>query len=237
MIHHQGREEEGIFMTSRSSSSAIPPNRKRIPIGNQNDAALAPFFISVFGAIIASQEHYMKLFVARHGETDWNIMKKICGISESDLTENGWKQAEELAKRLLEEQDVNQIRHILVSPQRRAQQTASPIAAALGIKPVIRENLHEISFGVFEGKSWEDLQYAKAKEEPFCRFPEGESMLMVAQRIYNELDYIRTAYSENLLIVTHGSAMRILDTYFNDLTLADLGKLKVKNCEVREYTL
>lgn len=179
----------------------------------------------------------MKLFVTRHGETDWNLKHIICGTSEADLTAKGVAQAEALAERLRAEQEQNQIRHILVSPLRRAIATAMPISRALGIDIEIREKLHEVSFGIYEGAAWEDPQYAIAKYEPFKRFTGGESIVLAAQRLYNEIDAVKEKYDENVLFVCHGTAMRIIDTYFNNYTLEEYRRYHPANCELKEYLL
>ena len=57
-------------------------------------------------------------------------MHKVCGIAEADLSDEGRKQAVELAIRLKSEQEKNKIEVILVSPLRRARDTAEPIEKA-----------------------------------------------------------------------------------------------------------
>ena len=47
----------------------------------------------------------MKLFVVRHGETDWNVKELACGVSESMLTEKGRLQAQSVATRLKEDKE------------------------------------------------------------------------------------------------------------------------------------
>ena len=76
---------------------------------------------------IFRKEESMKIFIVRHGQTEWNKMHKVCGIAEADLSDEGRKQAVELAIRLKSEQEKNKIEVILVSPLRRARDTAEPI--------------------------------------------------------------------------------------------------------------
>ena len=47
----------------------------------------------------------MKLFITRHGETDWNVKMLACGISEAELTGKGRAQAQALANRLKDEKE------------------------------------------------------------------------------------------------------------------------------------
>lgn len=62
----------------------------------------------------------MKLYVARHGETEWNRLNKVCGRTDSPLTDKGLQQAQLLAERL----DSCSIDVIIASPLSRAQETA-----------------------------------------------------------------------------------------------------------------
>ena len=71
----------------------------------------------------------MKLYFVRHGETEWNVKKKIQGKTDIPLNENGIRQAKELACQLVEE-DIS-VKHVYHSPQLRAAETARIAAEAL----------------------------------------------------------------------------------------------------------
>ena len=75
----------------------------------------------------------MKIYFTRHGETEWNSKNIICGITDIELTEKGRLQARELADRLSENH--RDIDMIISSPMKRAAETASYSAKALGITP------------------------------------------------------------------------------------------------------
>ena len=66
-----------------------------------------------------------KLFIVRHGETDWNVKKLLQGKTDIELNENGIKQAEELIYKL----DFNNIDIVISSPLKRAKQTATIIVS------------------------------------------------------------------------------------------------------------
>ena len=179
----------------------------------------------------------MKLFVTRHGETDWNSRHMVCGISEADLSEAGKAQAKELAEALRKNQEANRICNIFVSPLRRARETALPIEEALGIRANVIEDLHEVDFGIYEGADWYDPGFQVVKYEPFMRFPGGETIVRAAQRVYDVLDGIKSSYTGNSLIVCHGTIMRLIDTYFNSYSLDEYRAIHPGNCELREYEL
>ena len=77
----------------------------------------------------------MIFYFVRHGETDWNVLKKIQGTTDVPLNETGLRQARELAEKLVKEK--YQIDRVYSSPQIRAQVTAQTAARALQKECVI----------------------------------------------------------------------------------------------------
>ena len=114
----------------------------------------------------------MRLFVTRHGETDWNSRNLICGVSEVDLSPSGISQAKALAERLKQTQDMNMIRHIIVSPQKRARDTAAPIEEALGVNAIIAE---ELAARGLLADLWPLIDAAGARGELYTPFLEALS--------------------------------------------------------------
>ena len=100
----------------------------------------------------------MQLYVVRHGETDANAEGRYQGSLDIDLNERGVLQAQELRVRL-----PAQIDTVIVSPLRRAQQTAAIVFADDGLELRTREAFRERGVGVFEG-----LTQAEAAQ----RYPE-----------------------------------------------------------------
>ncbi|MFR8426389.1 MAG: phosphoglycerate mutase family protein [Roseburia inulinivorans] len=78
----------------------------------------------------------MKLYFVRHGETEWNVKKKIQGKTDIPLNENGIRQAKELACQLVEE-DIS-VKHVYHSPQLRAAETARIVCGSSRMRPVFR---------------------------------------------------------------------------------------------------
>lgn len=177
----------------------------------------------------------MRIFIARHGQSEFNRMHKVCGLLDPDLSDLGRKQADELAERLHKEQQANQIKAILVSPLKRARQTAEPIEQKLGIKAVVVPELHERDFGIFDGVDISDPELSVMRDEPFVRLPGGESPADVARRVYDLLDKIRADYSYNVLLVCHGALSRIINTYFHSMTIDEYKGFMPPNCSLLEY--
>ena len=94
----------------------------------------------------------MKLYFVRHGETEWNVKKKIQGKTDIPLNENGIRQAKELACQLVEE-DIS-VKHVYHSPQLRAAETARIAAEALHATCIPLDGLVEMNLGSWEGSNW-----------------------------------------------------------------------------------
>lgn len=157
----------------------------------------------------------MKLYVVRHGQTDWNVQNKVCGITDVELTEEGKAQAEKVADTL----SGNHIDLILSSPLKRAMQTAEIISRKCGTDLQVESRLTEQNYGIYEGVDRANERFLQNKRQFAFRYPGGESMMQVAYRIYGLLDRLKETYSEkNILLVTHGGVCRVIKTYFEDMT-------------------
>lgn len=180
----------------------------------------------------------MLLFVARHGETDMNVEQRAAGLTEAMLTENGIAQAKEMAEKLKKEQSQNQIKHILVSPLKRARDTARFTEEALGIKAVIEPRLHEINFGDYEGADWNMSHFGIKKREPFLRCPNGESYADAMCRAYTVIAEVQKKYAgENVLFVCHGGIGIGIHLCFTSQTLEEFANIWIANCEIRRYEI
>ena len=129
------------------------------------------------------------IYFARHGETVWNVENKICGMTDSPLTEKGRQQARELGRKV-KESGVH-IDEILYSPLSRAADTAKAVAEATGLPARCEPRLREQCFGKYEGTPRDGAEFRISKTHFADRYDGGESMMQLAQRIYNLLDELR----------------------------------------------
>ena len=177
----------------------------------------------------------MKIYVVRHGQTDYNINGLFQGRKDIPLNSVGIKQAEETAQKFKN----IPVDIILVSPLTRAKETAKYISNITGIKPVIEKDLIERNFGDMEGKpNREDcnikmlLDYEKNYN--ICNVEPIQSLF---KRVSDCLDKIIDKYmGKNVVLVTHGGVAQAIDIYFHGFPEnKDLQSIALKNCEVREY--
>lgn len=74
------------------------------------------------------------------------------------------------------------------------------------------------------------------KKENFCdSFSGGESMMRVAQRVYNLIDDVIAEESKTFLFVAHNGIARIVESYFRDMTNNEFVAFGIRNAQVREY--
>ena len=176
----------------------------------------------------------MKLYVARHGETEWNALNKICGRTDIPLTERGLEQAKLLAANMADKQlDV-----IIASPMIRAQQTAAAVSEAIDVPVLTDERLIEQNFGDFEGLDRGTPEYLANKRQFAYRYPGGESQMDVAYRVYGLIEELKGKYPDkNVLLVCHGGVCRSVRTYFVDMTNDEYFLYSEENAAAKVYEL
>lgn len=171
-------------------------------------------------------------YYVRHGETVWNKEDKVCGRTDSPLTELGHQQAVE-AGLMIKNKGIH-IDEILHSPLSRARDTAKHIADILDVPMRPEPRLIERDFGKWEGTSPRNDPGFIASKEYFADTSEGgESTLKIAQRIYNLIDEIMAEEDKVYLLVAHGSIFRVVQAYFTSMSNSEFAKTAINNGEVR----
>lgn len=179
-----------------------------------------------------------KIYFVRHGQMVWNVENKICGATDSPLTEKGHQQARETGYWIQSKLNADEITidEILSSPLSRACDTAREISTITKIPWRIEPRLKEQNFGKWEGTPRNGKAFACAKKEFINSYEGGESMLKMAQRIYNLIDDIKTKPDKTFLLVAHNGISRIIESYFRDMTNEEFAAFGIHNAEVKEYS-
>ena len=182
----------------------------------------------------------MKLYLVRHGETDWNVLDKKQGTTDVPLNEVGRKQAEKLREEIRDlEFDV-----CIASPLKRAYETAEIITGGR-YKIMTDKRLVERSFGGFEGtlnKDWEKLSGGVDTWDRKLIFG-GRGMETAKETLARARDFLddikkRYAGDAKILVVAHGSLLKAL--HFEILGYDDgtnFHTVYFGNAEMREYNL
>jgi broad specificity phosphatase PhoE len=153
------------------------------------------------------------VYLARHGETEWNRVGRWQGKTDIPLSDVGRAQAQALRERVRGRGIVR----VYASDLGRARETADIVAAALGLTPVtLDERLRERGFGCFEGLT--RLECERDHPEAWARYladrrstpPDAEPQPEVVARMMSALTDIAAATPDAaaVLAVSHGGAIR-----------------------------
>lgn len=149
----------------------------------------------------------LKLYVVRHGETIWNTEKKLQGWKDSQLTENGMKNALLLGDRLKN----IVFESIYTSPSGRTKDTAKLISGDRAQYIIEDDNLREINLGDWEGQTHDAIKekfpydYDAFWNKPHLyKSNSGEDFYLLNERVKQFLNQVKSEQtSGNILIVTH----------------------------------
>jgi probable phosphoglycerate mutase len=145
-----------------------------------------------------------RLYILRHGETEWSISGRHTGRTDLPLTPHGEAEARETALRL---RDIP-FTHVLTSPSLRARQTCE--LAGLGPVAVIDSDLQEWDYGTYEGLHTAGICETRPGWSLFhdgC--PDGESPHQISERADRVLVRVR-AWEGRVALFTHGQFGRVL---------------------------
>jgi probable phosphoglycerate mutase len=175
----------------------------------------------------------VQLLVLRHGETTWNGAGRIQGFQDSPLTDRGLAQARAAGARLAAERPGA----LYCSDLGRALQTAREIAAATSLPLRPDAGLRERSFGVLEGKTWDEISRDHPvdarllREDPFVPAPGGESLAQFRERVTGALRRIAAeAGTDRIAVVTHGGVLGVLYREACDIPLGAPRTYTTPNC-------
>lgn len=155
----------------------------------------------------------MEIILLRHGETMDNNLK-IYSRSETGLSFDGKIQIKNVREKILK----MDFKKVYYSPLKRSKETL----IQLGITGIAEPRISEIDFGIFEGKSYEQI----VEEYPYessmwfedyidYSIPEGESLRMVYHRVQEFLEEL-IKKDENVLLITHEGVIRLVSCWVLD---------------------
>ncbi len=156
-----------------------------------------------------------RLYLVRHGATNLTAENRFSGAIGVDLSEEGRAQVERLAERLSDER----LGAIYTSPLSRTVETATILARPhVGLTPVHRDGLREISHGRWEGLTRTEVEaqfpgeYETWDADPFTFAPVGgESGLGVLARALPVIREIVVRHEgQSVLVVSHKATLRLL---------------------------
>ncbi len=158
----------------------------------------------------------MRLYLVRHGQTDWNVQKRAQGHTDIPLDEVGLEQARRTGQAFLE----IPIQRLLTSDLLRASQTAHEIARTTRVDAEVTSRLRERGFGKWEGQPFAEIGIRFGFEADMKGVtrnditpPGGESFVEVWNRIRSVVDEVLAAKVDTA-IVAHGGTCSLLLAMF-----------------------
>jgi probable phosphoglycerate mutase len=157
----------------------------------------------------------LKLYFLRHGQTTFSRDNNFCGSGMNPpLTDDGAA----MAKCFADFYRDTKWQAVYSSPLQRAVATAEPLCKVLGVMPKLRDDLAEIAYGVWEGKTVQEVErdfhddYIRWSSDPAWHAPTGgEPAIVIAHRALRVIEEIKSAYDEgNVLVVSHKATIRII---------------------------
>lgn len=157
----------------------------------------------------------LRLYLIRHGATEWSLSGRHTGRTDIPLTSNGEDEARELGKYLLN----ISFAHVLTSPLKRARQTCE--LAGLGKIPEIDPDLAELDYGDYEGRRSVDIR----KERPDWNVyrdgcPRGEMPAQASDRADRLFARLRVL-DGNVALFSHGQFGCVLAARWIGLAVAE----------------
>lgn len=157
----------------------------------------------------------LKLYLIRHGETDWNAEGRIQGHSDIELNARGLEQARRLAARMPDE---GEFAGLYASPLKRAFRTAEMIGSALNLPVTADKRLYERSLGQLEGLTMGEIrekypEVHRAWHDGGTRphIPGEESRDAFLRRVTEFVRDVRATHADGrVLAITHGGTINML---------------------------
>lgn len=173
-----------------------------------------------------------ELILIRHGQTTWNVERRLQGRGDSPLTDTGRAQV----RAHLEWLRACPPAALLASPLGRVRATVEILAPDLGLAPNFEDALSERCMGCFEGWTLEEIaaaapeQYAQRERDPWhWRPPGGENYEDLLARTAPVVERLRRDPARRLLVVSHGTLMRPLLGQLLELDSATMLQIKAPN--------
>ncbi len=177
----------------------------------------------------------LMLYFLRHGQTEFSRDNMFCGSgTDADLTPEG----REMAAAFASAYNQTEWQGVYVSPMRRTVETATPLCTAIEMKMLLRNDLKEIGYGQWEGKSVAEIDgefhddYIRWQADPGWNPPTGgEPGIEIARRALKVIEEIKEKHSDgNVLVVSHKATIRITLCEFLGI---DVGRFRYRlDCPV-----
>ena len=188
-----------------------------------------------------------EILIIRHGETPWNVERRVQGWHDVALNDNGRAQATALGRHLahLQQKQEHVLDALYSSDLTRARETAVLLDEALGIGMALVQGVRERRYGVLEGLPFDRLHdhspdAAKiwASRDPDGMIEGAETLREFQDRVVTSLnDLARKHINQRIAVVTHGGAMDIIWRQASGISLQDPQRAKLLNASINRISI
>ena len=176
----------------------------------------------------------LKLYIVRHGETEWNVIKRFQGQLNTPLTEKGMEKLRETGKKLenvlFDEVYTSELGRTVASAEIILNENRGYRNKKLELKKLAE--LNEVYFGVWQGLTYEEvfLKYPEEANNYFYNVKnykaenvEAENLKDALERFLKGINKILDSHeSGNILVVTHGTVLEMFMNYVANNSIFDI---------------
>ncbi len=180
----------------------------------------------------------MNIYYIRHGETDYNLLRRVQGCINIPLNDTGISQAKEASLKL---KDID-FDAVFCSPLTRTQQTAKHALGDREYELKLDARLAERNYALYEGLNYDVLRMTNHdfyRSYTEMNYSSGgiETLSSMVDRIRSFFDELKEKKFENVLIVSHGGIGRVIYATLGKKRFEEAVKLTINNCEIIKYVL
>lgn len=181
----------------------------------------------------------MRFHIVRHGQTDWNVQRRIQGQLDSELNAQGIEQAIERGKDFAD----MPIHAIYCSSSLRTRQTLEHMLGARQQPATFMDEFREVNWGVWQGSMWSEIEAAEPemveafhKALPHYSVENAETPLQTQSRGVDAFEGLIAKHQHdkqdaNILLVSHGDIMKKMLGHYTSVPLTELHTLPpLPNC-------
>ena len=188
----------------------------------------------MIGTCNDKNDKVLKLYIVRHGETEWNVIKRFQGQLNTPLTEKGMEKLRETGKKLenvlFDEVYTSELGRTVASAEIILNENRGYRNKKLELKKLAE--LNEVYFGVWQGLTYEEvfLKYPEEANNYFYNVKnyktenvEAENLKDALERFLKGINKILNRHkSGNILVVTHGTVLEMFMNYVANDSIFDI---------------
>jgi len=222
------------YLVDRKTKSSLPPANRGLIIHRLFIVCFSFFVgLTLNHPALGQSTGTLRIYLARHGETEWNAERRLQGRTDIPLNATGRQQAAKLAERL----KGVRLDAVYCSTLNRSVETAAIVRGGVPVKSLA--GLNERNHGKFEGKKVDgsdpvaEQEWRQRRRDPDDELDGGESLNQFYERVRAALGAIRSEHSSGaILIVGHSLTNQMILRAIFGLTMQKATSIRQSNDEL-----